>query len=349
MKSYSGPFLKKEGFVQAQIYIQDSKVVEFEEGGDKGEGAIIVPTFVNAHTHSGDSFIKTAPEGSIEEVVGPGGLKHRALENADHDTIIEGMCRFFNEMIIDGVRNAIEFREGGLEGVRIIKKAIKALDKRFKLQIFGRPSNRKYDENELKQLLSYSDGIGLSAYRDWDKDQFNQIAEEANRLGVPFALHCSEDVREPLEDICEFDIHHLIHMIEATQADLQICVDENIPIVVCPRSNIYFGKIPDIPWMLKNNVTLSLGTDNAMLAGPDMFKEMDLAYRLSRLNGGVKAEDILMMATWNPRESLYPSSNVANFDIKEDTYMVLEKKDCEPNYGVVTKMSPKDIKDIIVW
>jgi len=348
MKSYSGPLLTKEGFVQSQIGIQDSKVVEFEEGGDEGEEAIIIPTFVDAHTHSGDSFIRCAPEGTIEEVVGPGGIKHRALNDADEKVIIEGMRSFFTEAKKNGIYDVIEFREGGIEGISNLKRATEDIDKNFNIQIFGRPSQRKYDKDELKHLLSLSDGIGLSAYRDWDKEEFFKIADEVDRQGIPFALHCSEDVREPLEDILEFDIHHLVHMIEASREDLRVCASENIPIVICPRSNMQFGKVPNIPFMVSNDVTLSLGTDNAMLAGPDMFKEMEFAYRISRLRGTVTAEDILMMATWNPRESLYPSLKFGKTNRKEDTYMVLDKKDYEPAYEVVTRSSSRDIKDIVV-
>ncbi|MGM0404777.1 MAG: amidohydrolase family protein [Thermoplasmatota archaeon] len=348
MKRYSGPLLTKQGFVQVQIDIQDSKVVEFEESGDKGEDALIIPTFIDTHTHSGDSFIRCAPEGTIEEIVGPGGLKHKALNDADENVIIEGMRSFFTEAKKNGIYDVIEFREGGIEGVRSIKKAIETFDKKFNIQIFGRPTQRKYNENELKKLLSHSEGIGLSAYRDWDKNEFFKIAKEVNVKGTPFALHCSEDVREPLEGILEYDIHHLVHMIEATVDDIQRCAERNIPIVICPRSNMQFGKVPDIPMMVKNGVTLSLGTDNAMLASPDMFREMEFAYRISRLKGGVTAEDILMMATWNPRESLYPSLNLGKTRKKEDTYMVLDRKDHEPAYEVVTRMSSRDIKEIVV-
>lgn len=339
----------EEGFIQAQIDVEGNEVIEFEEGGDKGEDVIIIPTPVNAHTHSGDSFIKSAPEGTIEEVVGPGGIKHRALEKTDTDVVIESMHIYFNEMIKNGVRKVIEFREGGVEGIKILKEAVKGLDQDIDIKTFSRPSRRAYDEWELNQLISLSDGIGLSAYRDWDRDQILKIAETASRMETPFALHCSEDVREPLDEIIDMNIHHLVHMIEATEDDLLTCSIENIPIVICPRSNMQFGKLPDIPSMLENDVVLSLGTDNAMLAGPDMFKEMEFAYRISRLKGGITAEDILTMATWNPRESLYPSLDVADSDTEEDSYIVLDRKGYEPAFEVVTRSSLRDIKKIVVW
>jgi len=349
MKSYSGPVFLKEGFVQGRIDIEEGNVIEFEEGGDKGEESLIIPSLVNAHTHSGDAFVEKAPEGTIEEVVGPGGFKHKALEESTDEIIIQGIRRFFTELKNNGVTKSIEFREGGIKGIRLLNKAVKRLENDIKITIFGRPAKRTYNEQEINKLTSIADGIGLSSYRDWDKIQFHNIAEAARRSNTPLALHCSEDVKEPLDRILDFDIHHLIHMLEADEDDLFACSSEDIPIVICPRSNMQFGKIPNIPLMIKNDVKLSLGTDNAMLVSPNMFREMEVAYRVGKIKGGVKAKDILKMSTWNPRESLYHTLDVDGSKSDKDTFLVLERKGGEPAHEVVTKTSIKNIKRIVMW
>ncbi len=349
MKTYSGPVLLKKGFIQGQIDVDDSRVVEFEEGGDQGEDSIIIPSLVNAHAHSGDAFVKKAPEGSIERVVGPDGYKHKALEEAPDEVIIEGMRAYFTEQKNTGVNNSIEFREGGIEGIKLLREAIKGLEEDITITTFGRPTKKTYDEWELNKLIAISDGIGLSSYRDWDDIQFHKIAETAKRLNTPLALHCSEDVREPLDDIFDIDVHHLVHMLEADEDDLLSCAIEEIPIVICPRSNMQFGKIPDIPMMLENDVDLSLGTDNAMLVSPNMFRELETAYRVARIKDRVEAEDILMMATWNPRESLYSTLGVVKPEADNDTFLVLERGNKEPAYEVVTRTSTRDIKRKVVW
>lgn len=349
MKSYSGPVFTEGGFIQGKVEVMDGEIIQFEEGGEGGEDAILIPSLIDAHTHSGDAFVKSAPDGTIEEVVGPGGKKHQALQNASEETLIEGIRRYYHEMIDNGVLHAIEFREGGVDGINILKEGVRGLEEYISISIFGRPSKKSYDEWELNKLISMCDGIGLSSYRDWDEVQFHKIAETARQMGTPFALHCSEDVREPLEKIIDLGIHHLVHMIEAEEDDLLTCAIEDIPIVICPRSNMQFGKIPDIPSMLENDVILSLGTDNAMLASPDMFREMETAYRVARMNGGLEAEEILRMATWNPRETLYPSLNVAESDPHKNTYLVLDRKGGDPAYEVVTRSSKRDIKETVVW
>src|SRR5207245_9321814 len=85
-------------------------------------------------------------------------------------------------------------------------------------------------------------------------------------------------------------------MLQATDADLGRCGDAGVPIVVCPRSNAFFGMTPDIPRMLRHGVELHLGTDNAMINTPSLFREMEFAYRVARLKGRVPAREMLEMA-----------------------------------------------------
>ncbi|MBS3817229.1 MAG: amidohydrolase family protein [Candidatus Thermoplasmatota archaeon] len=346
MKRYSGPFFTDEGFIQAQIEIEEGEVKEYKEGGDGGEDAIILPTFYNSHAHLGDSVVKEPPTGTIEEIVGPGGLKEKALSSSTEEEKSESIARYLTESISCGVRTLFDFREGGLEGLEPLKRALDSVDlEGFSPVIMSRPSKKEFDAWELNQILSIADGIGLSAYRDWDEAQIKKIADSVRGSGKPLAMHCSEDVREPVEEITDLGIHHLVHMIEATEEDLQICSDEDIPIVVCPRANMFFGKTPDISKMLDYDLTLSLGTDNAMISNPNLFRELETAYRTARLKGEISPEEILNMATWNPRRSLKTSS------IKEekDSLMILKYRNGDPAYNVVIDSSPQDIIEVVRW
>ncbi len=353
MRTYSGPFLREEGFVQAEITIEDRadnvspKLVDFEESGDSGREAIIIPTLFNSHVHTGDSIIDAPPSGNIAELVGPGGYKHQILESVDGDDLVSAMRCYLKDLLRLGIRDVIDFREGGLKGIEYIRKATEGIGDKFNLNIFARPTGLNYDEDEMEKILSMTDGIGISAFRDWDVDQLKNIAEDANKNNIPFALHCSEDVREPIDDVLELGVHHLVHMIEATQEDLVACASENIPIVVCPRSNQFFGKEPNIPEMMNAGITVCLGTDNAMLAYPNMLREMETAYRISVSRGGIEPLDILMMATWNPRKALNPTSLIG--EQSNNHYLILEKGKREPAYEVVTKISAKDIIEVVEW
>ena len=45
----------------------------------------------NCHTHIGDAIIELKRKYSLEELVAPGGYKHRMLEMADEKIVMDGM------------------------------------------------------------------------------------------------------------------------------------------------------------------------------------------------------------------------------------------------------------------
>jgi len=161
---------------------------------------------------------------------------------------------------------------------------------------YGRPSRLAYDRQEVAAILRAADGIGISSVIDWPHDDVAKLARDCRRAGKGFAVHCSERVREEIDDVLDLRPAFLVHMLEATEADLERCVDAGVPIVVCPRSNVFFGKVPDLPRLLRIGVDVRLGTDNAMVNAPSMVREMEFAYKVARLKGHVDARDILAMA-----------------------------------------------------
>lgn len=349
MERYSGPFLTDDGFIQAEITVGNGRIIDYEEGGDSGKESVIIPTLYNSHTHMNDSVVKEPPEGTIAEVVGPGGLKHKAIENTSDREITEAIKHYIQSSIDNGTRNIYEFREGGMSGIGLIKPILEEFKNDIDLHIYGRPKERIFDKEEVDKILSLTEGLGLSAYRDWPEEEFLKLIDFLETKDKHLALHCSEDVREPIEKIMDLNIHHLIHMIEATDEDLELVVEKEVPIVICPRSNLHFGKYPNIPNMLSKGVTLALGTDNAMFSSPNMFREMETAYKVARLNGGVSAREILMMVTWNPRKALNYTSNISGQKGSSETYLVMKPAIGDPYYDMVTRKTPKDIIETVKW
>jgi len=272
-------------------------------------------------------------------------LKEKKLSSASEKELVSSMRSYMRDMVSYGVRYFLDFREGGIEGIQLLKKAVDAFGDELIPTIMGRPKERKYDSRELDQILKMADGVGLSSYRDWDESHLMRVSERVIDGNKPLALHCSEDVKEPIEKVLDLNVHHLVHMIEADRSDLERCAQENVPVVICPRSNMFFGKIPDIPKMLDSDLTLSLGTDNAMLTNSNMFREMETAYRAGMMKGSVSPLEILMMSTWNPRKTLKPRS----FDEGKDKYMVLEYREGNPALNVVLNSTPKDIIETVWW
>ncbi len=126
-----------------------------------------------------------------------------------------------------------------------------------------------------------------------------------------FALHASERIREDINTILDLKPDFLIHMNRAEENDLKLCAENDIPIILCPRSEVFFGHVPDITKMYNSGVTLALGTDNAMLNSPSsILREMEFAYKIARLSGGIPAQAILDMVLKNSRKVLNLSDDI---------------------------------------
>lgn len=256
---------------------------------------LILPGLWNAHTHLGDAVVTQELRGSLEDLVAPPhGLKHRVLAKAKDEAVIAAMARAMATMLRTGTTGFSDFREGGLKGLKLLYRAMASLP--VTGMALGRPSEIAYDPRELGGILRASDGIAVSSYVDWPAGELRKVAADARRSGKFFAVHCSERIREDIDAVLDLKPTFLVHMVHATDADLERCVDAGVPVVVCPRSNAFFGMTPDLPRMLRAGVELRLGTDNAMINVPSMLNEIDFAYRVARLKGDVRAKEIVDMA-----------------------------------------------------
>jgi cytosine/adenosine deaminase-related metal-dependent hydrolase len=238
-----------------------------------------------------------------------------------------------------------DFREGGLEGVKLISQALS--DSHIRSRIFGRPSKMTYDENEMETLLDRVDGIGLSAISDRNIDDIIRIAEHTKGKGKMFALHASERIREDINTILDLKPDFLIHMNRAEENDLKLCAENDVPIVLCPRSEVFFGHVPDITKMFTSGVTLALGTDNAMLNSPSsILREMEFAYKIARLSGGIPAQAILDMVLKNSRKVLNLGDDIRLTLGNKANMVVFDICSEDPAYALVNGAHRKNISMI---
>ena len=300
MKYVSGKLLQNDEFVKGYVGFEDGINKEIGKGNIKNPIAkgLIIPGFFNSHTHIGDSIAKDLEiDNSVKEVMKPpNGLKHKILNSTPSEELIKNMKKTIIDMFNRGITNYCDFRENGLKGILNLKEANKDLP--INSFCFSRPRSLKYSKNEIDELLKKSEGIGISGISDWEYSELVKVSKHVKKKGKKFAFHASEDKRENIDNILDLQPDFLIHMTKASDSDLEIVADNKIPIVICPRANVFFGEIPNIPRMLKYGIKLNLGTDNVMINKPDMFTEMEFAYKISRLNGFVSSKDILKMATF---------------------------------------------------
>ncbi len=304
MRYVSGSMLTENGFVRGYLGFEDGLIVEAGEGKIDSPVAkgIIVPTFVNSHTHVADFIVPANLALSLEETVAPpNGLKHRVLAQTSPDIISNSMEALASYMLRRGTSRFIDFREGGAQGARLL--SVLSGDGAVPV-IFGRPRNLAFDKEEVDGILDITDGIGVSSVSDWDYGTLSDLAAHVRKRGRRLALHASEKAREDIDAILDLRPSFIVHMTSATADDLESCCRENVPVVVCPRSNMFFGRLPPLVDMVNSGVTVALGTDNAMFSMPDMLTELEFAGRILRLQGMSKVDAAIDMAFRNGRKIL---------------------------------------------
>ena len=102
------------------------------------DGLLIIPGFINAHTHIGDSLAKDVfVESGLNTRVHPVyGAKKVILEKSKPSHLRILMRASVISMMKKGIVAFADFREGGFEGLELLKQAISALP--IKCLVFGR-------------------------------------------------------------------------------------------------------------------------------------------------------------------------------------------------------------------
>lgn len=266
--------------VEGRVVLSDGRIEAVEEAPVESD-SIILPAFVNAHTHLGDSIAKEAGAGlSLEKLVAPpDGLKHRLLRTASRERMVEAMHRSMKFMIATGTGAFIDFREGGIDGLEALVEAAGSLA--IEPIILGR------DE---PGVIERSNGYGASGAADGEFSQERTLARNAGKL---FGIHAGENDAADINPALDLEPDFLVHLVAAESVHLERIEDAETPVVVCPRSNCATGVgFPPIEALVERT-TVAIGTDNVMLSSPTMFREMAFVEAMTDL----EAKTILGMAT----------------------------------------------------
>ncbi|MHA1311810.1 MAG: amidohydrolase family protein [Candidatus Helarchaeota archaeon] len=338
------------------------------------DNCIILPGFINGHTHIGDSFAKELGfKLKINEIVQyPKGLKHYLLEKIDENIIIDGMMNSIKEMIYSGTTTFVDFREGGINGINLLQNAINNILKinpnlKINRIILGRPKNGIED---IDNLFKYCDGIGLSSTNKYSDEELIEISKKCKKLNKIASVHVSETKEERLYTDREFnnsdvyrailllDANPIVHAIHITKKDMTLIKAKKRGIVVCPRANSYFGVgFPPIQEFIKENIPICIGTDNVMANSLNLFREFEYIIKYLRCIFGPKiinSIDILKMATIYPAK-IFNLKNKGSLDIGKEADMIvlnLNKPHLQPFNKILEILTlracPSDIKTIFL-
>ncbi|MFB6294031.1 MAG: amidohydrolase family protein [Halonotius sp.] len=282
METYEGTILAGRSFepIRGRVVVEDGRIEAVEETATEATD-IVLPAFVNAHTHIGDSVATEAAVGlSLDEAVAPpDSEKHRRLAAASHADLVAAMRRTLRYMAQTGTAAHLDFRESGESGAESLREA--ASETATDAFIFG---------SGPASVLEIADGYGASGAND---DEFHDERAAAREANKPFAIHAGEPDATDIHPALDLEPDLLVHMVHAEEEHLDRVADQEIPVVACPRTNAVLdvGRPPLSD--LLDHTTVALGTDNVMLNGPSTFREM--AYAAT--NFDVSDREVLRMAT----------------------------------------------------
>jgi cytosine/adenosine deaminase-related metal-dependent hydrolase len=282
MEELSGTVLAGRSFepIRGRVVVEEGRIASIEET-ETTSTDIVLPAFVNAHTHLGDSVAKEAAVGlSLDDAVAPpNSLKHRRLAAADRSDLVSAMHRTLRFMQRTGTASCLDFRESGAAGARALREAAASLA--LDPFVFGSGD---------RSVLDVADGYGASGANDNDFADQRAACEERD---LPFAIHAGEPDATDIHPALDLDPNLLVHMVHAEREHLERVAEQSVPVAVCPRANTVLDVGTPPVRELLDHTTVALGTDNVMLNPPSMFREM--AYTAKRFD--VTAREVLRMAT----------------------------------------------------
>ena len=364
--------IENNNFKKIQSKIQpDSN----EESID-GEGLLLIPGFINAHTHIGDSIGKDFTlNSSVDEKIHPVfGAKSRILKNTSQENLSNFMKNTCHSMLRKGITTFVDFREGGLDGVILLKKVLSDIPIRSiilgRLEFYQKSTeikkNQPFPVNKLADLdalLKQCDGIGVSGANE----NSTLVLDQYSKTTKLRAIHSSETeqsvstskkVTGKSETIRALSMkpHFLVHMTFASKSDLRNTAKKTRGIVICPRANSSLAEgIPDIVSMQKAGCVLALGTDNVMINSPDMFREMDFLWKATMgiHKKRIEPKEILKMATVNGGKILkknigiIESGKIADCILIDKHTLDLEPMH-NPHASIVHRASESAIRAIMI-
>jgi len=348
-------FLKMENGIITRIYENTPKI--YDEYYDE---SVIVPGFINAHTHIGDAVGREKAYGkSLKETVAPPNcLKYEILKNTPREILIEGMRTAIREMLSNGITTFVDFREGAVNGIYLLKQAIKGIN--INAIILGRQNG-----SGVEEVLKIADGLGFSSLNHFSDEELANIKKMAKRMEKIIAYHASETPETRKKSIKKYkksdilrgiellDPDMIIHITYADMNDLKAVAKNNILAVLCPRSNGYFGYgPPPIKKIIELGIRFSIGTDNIMTNSPNIFREFDYLIRIARIQGIViPPKKLLESVTSTPSRHLKINTGIIRTGYRADMFVFdLTKPNVafieDPIMAIVLRGTEKNIRKV---
>ncbi|WP_295756275.1 amidohydrolase [uncultured Holdemanella sp.] len=327
--------MKDLNIFSGEVWIEDNKIsyvgksketsVHFDREIDV-QNNLIMPGFINAHTHSGMTFLRSMADDMplqqwLNEKVFPIEAK------LTQDDIYYFSKLAILEYLTSGITTNFDMY---LNPEAIVKAS---LDTKYRTVLCGAVNDfclsvedveRCFNEyNQENSLISYI--LGFSHEYTNSKEKIEQVAALSHKYKAPVYTHLSETEYEvstckektglsPVEYLCDLGVYdygggafHCVHM---SEHDLDLFQEKHLNVVTNPASNLKLASgIAPIQSMLQRNINVCLGTDGAASNNClDVFREMFLVTGLAKYKekdaSAVDAYEVLKMATINGAKAL---------------------------------------------
>jgi cytosine/adenosine deaminase-related metal-dependent hydrolase len=365
------------------IVIEDGMIRSAASGSFKGSGKmldakgfLVMPGFINAHTHIADSIGKDVAAGhGLDARVHPVfGAKKRILQKSQPEHLKAFIRNSAISMMKKGIVAFADFREDGPEGIRLLKQAIVGLP--LKCMALGRANHYSDPKDaaglppeiieQVRQVLEISDGLGISGANENTDAALSQYRQLAGEKLV--AIHAGESIetvefskaltaKSEVERVMDYLMpDFVVHMTNATSDEISLVAKSETGVVVCPRANGVLGAgIPMVSQMLRQGCLLAIGTDNVMLNSPDILRELDYLWKASRATEGemIEPRQLLKMATVNGAQILQLNSGCIEAGRAADMIFV-DKKHVDlypmhdPYAAAVHRLSQSSIRAVMI-
>jgi 5-methylthioadenosine/S-adenosylhomocysteine deaminase len=282
---------------------------------------LLMPGFVNAHTHAGMSLFRGYAEGLplkpwLEERIRP--LQNRFVSA---EFVRDGTLLSIAEMLESGITCFSDMYYFPDETARAaVEQGIRAVIG-MPVAEYASPWARTADEylsralavrDEYKDHPSIATAFAPHAPYTVSDATFTRIATYADELDAGVLIHLHESAGEIADSLARHRVRPIerlhglglltpalnaIHMVHVEAADMELAQRSGISVTLCPESNLKLGNgWPPIAAWLATGVRLGVGSDGAASNNDqDVWSEMKLLALLSR----TAADAVPALSPWD--------------------------------------------------